>query len=171
MAEKRNFYLMRAEKNQTEVLKTVLEQLELSLKSTEFGKDAMSKALFVQLLVHVNRIMLRDTTDKDDAAYAYDPKIANTLSYINDNISKELTVDELAGRVFMSKYYFMRRFRESTGYTVHSYILQKRLILSVKFIRSGVPLMQAAVKCGFSDYSSFSRAFKKTFHVSPGKFK
>ena len=171
IAEKRNFYMMRPEKHEIESLQRLFERLERALHAQNFGKEAEAKALFVLLLIYLNRMILQDTTDREEAVYEHDAKIAETLSYINDHIAQDLTVEELAGRVFLSKYYFMRRFRECTGYTVHHYIQQKRLLLAVQFIRSGMPFMQAAAKCGFHDYSSFSRAFKKTFHVAPGRFR
>ena len=76
-------------------------------------------------------------------------------------------MDRLARQFYISKFYLMRRFKEETGYTIHGYVTEKRLILAREKIASGLSLSQVAEDCGFGDYSSFSRAYKKRFGVSP----
>ncbi|MBQ1236580.1 MAG: helix-turn-helix transcriptional regulator, partial [Oscillospiraceae bacterium] len=93
------------------------------------------------------------------------------LSYINENFRSELTVDELADRVFLSKYHFMRLFKAQTGSTVYAYVRQKRLMNASRLIREWVPAQKAAAESGFGDYSAFHRAFKESFGTSPGKLK
>ena len=61
----------------------------------------------------------------------------------------------------------MRRFRAQTGYTIHAYLTGKRLMLAREKIASGVPMMEAACKSGFGDYSNFYRCYVKRFGISP----
>ena len=49
--------------------------------------------------------------------------------------------------------------------------IQKRLLRAGELIRSGVPVMKAAEQAGFSEYSTFLRAFQNTFHMSPREFR
>lgn len=77
----------------------------------------------------------------------------------------------LGGRFYMSRYYLMHRFKEITGYTVHQYTVQKRLLRAGELIREGVPVMKAAEQAGFPEYSTFLRAFQNTFHTSPKNFR
>ena len=79
-------------------------------------------------------------------------------------------MNALAERFFLSRYYLMHRFKEVTGYAVHQYISQKRLLLAGELLRQGVPVMKAAEQAGFGDYSAFLRAFRATFHASPRDF-
>jgi AraC-like DNA-binding protein len=69
----------------------------------------------------------------------------------------------------MSKYHLMHKFKSQTGYTIHSYILQKRLMMANTLIKSGRSITEACTECGFGDYSSFVRAFKKMYGQSPKK--
>ena len=111
--------------------------------------------------------MIRDRTHRDRTASQYDPKIAQALSYINDHLGEELTVDGLARQVYTSKYHFMRRFKELTGYPVHQYITQKRLLAAAELLRGGASAQAACGRCGFRDYSAFHRAFRRQFGVTP----
>jgi AraC-like DNA-binding protein len=99
-----------------------------------------------------------------------DPKVAQVLSYINAHLDGDLSVAGLAGLVYTSKYHFMRRFRAQTGYSVHQYVLEKRLLAAAALLRAGTPAQQAGLRCGFQDYSAFYRAFKRQFGVPPRQF-
>lgn len=98
------------------------------------------------------------------------PLVKTVSSYIDENIQYTISLDELANQVHMSKYHFLRKFKELTGVTVHSFITNKRLINAVAGLKAGKSVTQVYQENGFSDYSSFLRNFKKTFGVSPGKY-
>ena len=98
-------------------------------------------------------------------------KMEEVLRYIARHLEEELTVEALAGKFYISRYYLMHRFKAVTGYTLHQYISQKRLLRAGELIRSGVPVMKAAEQAGFGDYSTFLRAFQNTFHMSPREFR
>ena len=124
-----------------------------------------------QLLIAVNRVFLTGGGDAAETPPQYDPKIAQTLSYINENLSQPLTVEALAERVYLSKYHFMRLFKAQTGSTVHAYVRQRRLLYAAQLIRQGENVNKAAADSGFEEYSTFFRAFRESFGVSPGQLK
>ena len=130
------------------------------------------RSLCQQLLIDVNRDVLRSRTAQEETdSYRMDPKMEEVLRYILGHLEETLTVDALAARFYISRYYLMHRFKAVTGYTIHQYISQKRLLRAGELIRSGVPVMKAAEQAGFQDYSTFLRAFRGTFHMSPREFR
>ena len=145
-----------------------LTQLEEALRSEEFAADVMARALFIQLLVEVNRMTRR--AHAADAASG-DRKMLALLGYLGGHLTEELSIDDLARRFYISKYHMMRRFREATGYTIHSYVTEKRLLLARDLLSRDVPLTEIAERCGYRDYSTFSRAYKKKFGKSPSQMK
>lgn len=132
-----------------------------------YGRELLIESSFVQLLVFLNRIVL---TGDVQLPQNFDPVIDQVLEFINSHLSESLSIDSLAAKCFLSRYYFMRRFKEVTGYTVHFYIQQKRLALAAEKIDDGFSIIQAAQESGFSDYSSFLKAFRKVFGVTPGEY-
>ena len=160
--------LLSPDEAQREALKATLEAMERDLASDSFGAKAMADTLLIQLIIQINRI---SAASPSTVPAGKDSKIENALSYINEHLSERLTVDMLAEKVYLSKYHFMRLFKESTGSTVHAYVRQKRLLYAAKLIREGVNANKAASDAGFSDYSTFHRAFRESFSVSPGELK
>ena len=63
----------------------------------------------------------------------------------------------------------MRKFKEETGYTLHNYIVNKRLLMARTLISEGMPVTKAAKESGFTEYSTFSRAYRKQFKAAPSE--
>lgn len=167
LARQRQFALMRPEGEQRIRLQSLLTNLEQALEDRGFGGDLLARTCFLQMLIHLNRTMVRDHTDRDKSASRHDPKIEQALSYINEHLSEDLSVDTLAGQAYISKYHFMRRFKELTGCSVHQYVTQKRLLAAARLLRSGVSAQNACARCGFQDYSAFQRSFRRQFGMTP----
>ena len=155
---------------QQERLAEALEDYEAAMRDEELGAEAIRDTQMVKLLVLINRIYA-SCTAPDRAEATRDPKIGAVLSYINENLGRELSVDELAEQAYLSRYHFMRLFKAQTGSTVHAYVRQKRLLYAARLIREGESAARAAVESGFSDYSAFHRAFRESFGISPGQLK
>ena len=148
-----------------------MDRLEHSFQEEGFGAALLQESYFLQFLVFVNRIMLDDTTVLDETTGREDGRIRQVMQYIGAHLREELTVEQLAAQIYVSKYHFMRRFKEETGVTVHQYVTQKRLFRAAALLREGVPAVRAAEECGFEDYSTFVRAFRKTFGKTPREYK
>ncbi|MBQ9748879.1 MAG: AraC family transcriptional regulator [Clostridia bacterium] len=89
------------------------------------------------------------------------------IRYINENLLSGVDTDVLAAHVHLSPSQTCRIFKEATGSSLYHYILLKRLILAREMIASGESAGNAALACGFSDYSSFYRLYKKHLGKSP----
>ena len=171
-ARRQGFHLLRTDGDRRLFYMQKIQQLEEALRSTEFGAGRMADTLCQQLLIGVNRDMLRYPTAREERdSYRVDPKMEEVLRYIAAHLEEPLSVDLLAREFYLSRYYLMHRFKAVTGYTVHQYISQKRLLRAGELIRAGVPVMKAAEQAGFEEYSTFLRAFRGTFHMSPREFR
>ena len=156
---------------QQERLAAALEDYEAAMRDEELGAEAIRDTQMVKFLVLINRIYASGSAAPDRAEATRDPKIGAVLSYINENLGRELSVDELAEQAYLSRYHFMRLFKAQTGSTVHAYVRQKRLLYAARLIREGESAARAAAESGFSDYSAFHRAFRECFGISPGQLK
>ncbi|SFD17597.1 AraC family transcriptional regulator [Clostridium uliginosum] len=170
LATEKSFNLVRLEAKFQNNLKSIIGSLESSLNSHDFGGKLLSNSLFIQLIVYLNRVHLGNLYINDDETLKYDKQIEEVLKYINSNLSGDLSIEALSQRFYISKYYLMHKFKKETGYTLHNYVMQKRLLMAKDLIKTGEPITKASVQCGFNDYSSFLRSFKKLFNKSPRDF-
>lgn len=169
-ATEKRFNLIRLNHRLLADMQTILQQLESSLTSTEFGHEALSQAYFLQFMVYLNRIFLPEISQPDFSASRYDRQIADILTYISLHLGEDLSNETLSRQFYVSKYYLMHKFKEHTGYTLHAYVQQKRLLHAKDLIQEGTPVLKASSLCGFSDYSTFLRAFRKFYGFSPKAF-
>ena len=166
-ANDRSFNLVRLDSALQERLKDLLPEIEQSLRGDQFGDNFLSEALFTQFMVYINRIFHKSSTAPDRKPYSSDSQVEQLLKYINRNLAEDLSIDSLAGKFFFSKYHMMRKFKEETGYTIHNYIVSKRLLHARSLVSQGTPIMKAAQMSGFRDYTTFVRAYKKQFGTVP----
>ena len=128
--------------------------------------EMYSRILFLKLLIELNKCCLNNP-DVYHKTARYDKKIVEMIHYINENLSKDLSIEALSSRFFISKYHMMRKFKEETGYSMHQYVLEKRILAARNLISAGCPATTASVECGFKAYSTFSRAYKKLLGQIP----
>lgn len=113
------------------------------------------------LLSAINVAFLNKTNkDSDDS---------NIIAFINENLTKDISVAQVAKFAHLSPSQLSRVFKSLTGTSVHEYILTKRLILFHEKKRQGKSAIKASAECGFRDYSAFYRLYKKRFNSSPTK--
>ena len=117
------------------------------------------------------RNQLGDAPDTAASSVRSDPRFNRMLEFINQNLAGDLSVDRLAREFFLSSSYLMHAFKRHTGCTLHQYVLQKRLIQAAAAIREGEPVVASALAAGFSDYTTFLKAFRKQYGCAPGELR
>lgn len=140
--------------------------LEEAMNESDYADDFYRNALFCAFLVLLNRTVLHHSNDLIHIE-TKDSKISSVMDYLSEHLSEDIAMDDLAKRFFISKFHLMRRFKEETGYTIYGYLNMKRLLKARALITSGTDAADACFSCGFRNYSTFFRAYKKYFSVSP----
>ncbi len=97
--------------------------------------------------------------------------LENILTFIESNLSHHISLEDTAKRFYISKSTISNTFRKEMGVSFYQYVTQRRLVFSKNLILDNLPLEQIAHKVGFTDYSSFYRAFKGEYGISPRQFK
>ncbi|PWG06454.1 AraC family transcriptional regulator [Polaribacter aquimarinus] len=100
-------------------------------------------------------------------------RLNTAIHYIQENLAGKLSLKTIADKAYFSQYHFHRLFSVVVGETVHNFIIRKRIEKAASFLlhQKEKTITEIAEQVGFSDLSSFSRAFKKFYGISPNKFK
>lgn len=160
-------HILRLPPREGERFRRYIRRLEEELASGEAGKDILSGGQLLRLLVEIYRCLQGDGLTPVQPLRPKDERVIGMLRYIDAHLAEEITVDLLAERFFLSKYHMMRLFREHTGVTIHSYLVDRRLMNARDLIGSGVGATEACYKVGFNSYCTFCRAYHKRFGMSP----
>lgn len=144
----------------------VCKELEHSLHENEYASELYHNLLFLEFMIHLNRTALANNINYIVNNYSND-KVRQIIEYIHSHLKEDLTIDTIAQALYINKHYLMHLFKAETGYTICNYITSKRLILAKEMIQNGVSVTQACYECGYRNYSSFFRAYKKHYKDAP----
>jgi len=95
-------------------------------------------------------------------------KLKLVTNYINDNLERDLSLQELAAIAQLSQYHFCRLFKRSTGLSPHKYVTHQRVEKAKRLLKQGsMTLAEIAMICGFNHQSHLHRHFKRQTGVTP----
>ncbi len=139
----------------------ILMRAERYISATTKQDDAVVKCAIVEFLYNISKLSstVVPSVQNDTAS--------GIISYINQNLAQPISLDFLAEKFFLSKFYMCRIFKKNTGFTINQYITAKRLLLAKKLCKDGMAIGNACLAAGFGSYSDFYRAYVKAFGTSP----
>jgi AraC family transcriptional regulator len=99
-------------------------------------------------------------------------QLRRVLEYIDESLNQDLNGNSIAKVADLSKYHFGKAFRQSTGVSLHSYVLSRRLRRGqVLLAKSDLPLAAIAEAAGFSSQSHFTSVFSTRIGIPPGSYR
>ena len=153
-----------------ENIRNTIETVFASAKNNTAPMDILLKSNLLKFFYHL--YMNGFIYDQQLTQTRYADIIRPALQYIEDHFAEELTVDELAGLIPLSKSYFMYCFKKATGIGTIAYATQIRIKKACELIlNSDKPITQIAFECGFHNLANFNRLFKKNTGYSPLDYK
>jgi len=104
---------------------------------------------------------------------SYTGRVNAVIDYVEANVGRELSLEELAGVAHFSPFHFHRIFRAMVGETLNGFIQRIRIErAAAKLVHNPKEsITEIAFECGFSSASAFARAFKEAFHMSASEWR
>lgn len=155
----------------------IIEDKILFIKLHNFFQSIFKKeeTMIIEsnLIDAISYLILNHTTSTKTYKDIFEDKkiVKNTYEFIKDSIDTNFTLETLAKNVNLSKYHFLRIFKNEFGLTPHNFIVNERLNRANELIQKGIPISQASIQVGFNDQSHFNRNFKKYFGYTPTNLK
>ena len=145
-----------------------LSDLLEELHTDRFGRDTQIDLSVRDLILSLNRTIYqkKHPVTKKEKLSSY----RAITDYITDHLDGNLSLDALSRELYLNKYYISHLIQENTGVSLHQYITKKRLAACCDAMQGGQNISDCCAKYGFLNYSSFYRAFRKEYAVSPSEF-
>lgn len=140
-----------------------------------FGSDLTERSAFTELMVFLNRLFYQSCHCEhpdisENPIITNHPQVDDILTYINQNIAEDLSLETLSNNFYLSGSYLCRIFKSTTGTTINKYITARRITIAKALLNEGLSVTEACEKCGFNDYSNFLKSFTKAVGISPKKY-
>ena len=97
------------------------------------------------------------------------PLLSSALSFINEHLFTIKSIDEVVNHLYITPSYLFKLFKKELKTSPKKYINDKRITYAQNLILLGERPTDIALKCGFEDYTSFYRQYKKVFNISPSQ--
>ncbi len=144
-------------------------------RETAYGEDILDKATFLEMMLFINRTF-RSHNEIEAASpqrahnRTHHRQVDEIISYINQHITEDLTINTLADQFYMSSSGICKIFKDTTGTTLNRYITAKRITLAKEYLAQGQSVTDTCMNSGFRDYSNFLKAFSKAVGITPKKY-
>ena len=148
----------------------LFHKIYLEFVGREDGYISIIRAYVIELIIKMFRKM--NSAPKSDNAHRQSQVVETTLNYLKENYQKQISLEDLAAQVFLSKDYFARLFRETTGMPIIALLQKIRVEEACKMLASSnEKVAQIAALCGFHDLKNFYTAFKKHTGMTPRQYR
>lgn len=104
-----------------------------------------------------------------EQALAY-PLIQQVMNYLDGHFTEPVSLREVAGAFHISVSYLCHEFSRYNRHSIYDYVLYRRATMACELIRQGGTLTEIAYQCGFTNYNSFTRAFRKFLGMTPREY-
>ncbi len=129
------------------------------------------RAYLIELIIKIMR-SLNNVSIKDKVCNKKEYLVNSILSYLSDNYKGTFDFNELAAKIFYSKNYLSKIFKESTGITLSDYMQNLRINEACTLIKhSDKRIIDIAYEVGYSDYKSFITTFKRIKGITPSEYR
>ena len=136
----------------------------------EYGDDLIYEQHVLDLLIMLNTAVISDGNNITPKNSTVPKLIGDVMNYIGDHLDEDLSLDALASRFFINKYYLSREFKKHMRINLHEYTQTKRLLRSKELLRHRGNAKQVYRDCGFKAYTHFLRCFRQEFNMTPKEF-
>ncbi len=127
-----------------------------------------NRAILIKTAIRKYVILILSNLIKEDVSMGDANIIQKVLTYIEDHIEEELSLDKIASELNYSKFYMARNFAERTGCTIYKYIQGRRLTLAAqKLVETNEPIVEIAYEAHYSSQQAFTQAFHRVYQCSP----
>lgn len=157
------------------IMPHIVKEMELDKEFEIIRNAAKGQERNAELLIKAHAAIMLDKlnqfVDTEATLPAGAERMYEIIQFVNDNLGEPLSLSAIAKRFYVSKAHLARLFKEHFHMSLTEYVINKRVMLAITMMGSSMTLLEIALKAGFSDYTSFYRAFTKIVGINPREYR
>ena len=152
-------------------IESIMEHILREFEEKAIGYEETARAYCIILLTIIARNYFEN--ELKHIPFNFDNKqfILHCINYIENNFTEDLTLEEISKRSAMSKSNFCALFLQLTGHSFNNYLNLCRIKKATEYINQGYKITSIYGLCGYNDFSTFYRNFKKIMGMPPRQYK
>lgn len=151
-----------------ETINNAIDYIKHSKGQEYYGREMLNRSYIMQMFTVINSYIVKEVHEKLDVETS--SLMSRVVAYLNDNFMEDFTIDVLCDLFFTNRQTMTRLFKEYTTLTIHNYITLMRITQAKQLIHEGTPPSKLHLLCGFNDYTTFYRAFKRIEGMTPQQY-
>ncbi|WP_244835407.1 AraC family transcriptional regulator [Clostridium sp. BJN0001] len=155
-----------------ELYKNIIDEIFLCYQNKSDAFELKLKSLLFELFYNFYKNHVFTDNKQFEINSHITNKIKKILNYIEDNYTRQISIQEISDYCNFSEYHFMRFFKKYIGMTCTEYINNYRIESSAHLLdETDKSIMDIALECGFNNISYFNKIFRKKYKITPTNFR
>ncbi|MDB6043932.1 MAG: transcriptional regulator, AraC family [Gammaproteobacteria bacterium] len=151
--------------------RAILSEMQAETAAGSLLVESLGSSLSARLLQSHSTSALAVAARLSSAGKLAPRRLSRVLEYIHAHLGDALDIRGMATTANLSRFHFARAFKASTGHTPYQYVSAQRLAQAKVLLAQNQPLAQIALALNFSSQANFTRAFRREFGITPGRYR
>ncbi len=153
-------------------LENMLELFLYECQNKQAGYEFILDNLSSMITIHLLRTLKSNFTPQENqSCWSMKQEISRAVEFLYANYDNDFSIDEVSAAAGLSKYYFIRLFKQETGKTPYQFFLDIKMKKAIEFVRTRkYSITEVCFMCGFKSHSHFSRLFYQKVGMTPSQF-
>lgn len=158
--------------SQDPVITDCMTRLAVALHAHETAEDAAIDETARRLILRMTQLNRDGTPDWHDDASLFDRRtLLGLVDYVDEHLRRGPSLSDMSRLVGMSPSHFAKKFRQSTGLSLHRFVNRRRIHRSLELLKTDSALASIALDLGFASQSHFTRIFSDLSGMTPARFR
>ena len=147
--------------------RSILAELDTPDPAGALYADSVAATLSAYILRRYARV-----AEPQPSPRLADPRLERAITYIEENLGRELSLETLAAEASLSLFHFARAFKTAVGVAPHRFVLQRRIELARALLRDEeLSIAMVAQRCGFASQAHLTHVFRRSTGSTPGAYR
>lgn len=153
-------------------LKFLSEKMILELTKEKLGYKSIVNSYLLQFFVTIYRLLINTQNININNNEENESRLQKIIAYIDNNYKNNISLNEIAESLYISKYYLSHFFKDRTGFTIIEFLNNKRIIEAQKMLKNtNLNITDIAMNVGFNTLNHFERTFKTINGITPTQYR